>query len=623
MRPELTVPARVAPDPSRLARMPDDERLPEELRDGQILATALGSVQRRRAEPAAPPPKRRGVLVPVRNIVLVSHCDYSGNSALHVVAIANELARRGLSPRVAVPENPESFAEAGPLPFAVVSYADAIAGAPGFPDGRGADVVYAFTPRELVREATVELVRRYGCLHLVHLEDNDLLVLAGELGAEDAAALAALPLPVLDRVVRLRQAHPLRARRLLELAAGVTVIVPRLGELVPPGVPAAVVGAGFDEALLHPSRSRDEVRAELGLAPGDLALAYTGTVHALTRDDVRQLYDAVRRLRRDGVPAVLVKTGAGADVTAEFPPLGAGLRDLGHLPRQAVSEVLEAADVLVQPGAPGPFNDYRFPAKLPEYLASGRPVVLPRANVGLRLRDGEEAILLERGDEAEIAAAVSRLAEDDGLRERIGRAGREFALRELRWESSVDRLEALLADVAAEGRGPASPRGLKGADPPVTLVGIVQELPDAGEKDEARRAGLMAFCVGAADVVPDADAVEVLHAQDGDYEDRLRHHLALPLPERPWYRVLAAPEDARDLGLYSVWLRKLVLQTAARAPLQRPLLFVDASPVWHSPGRAAFLSATHGGIRGGIRQFYAAQNVPVTAEEADAIIRSA
>src|SRR5262249_4525065 len=157
-------------------------------------------------------------------------------------------------------------------------------------------------------------------------------------------------------------------------------------------------------------------------------------VHSLNRNEMRDLYTAVAELRRAGERAVLVKTGLGSGVVAAegFPSLGAGIRDLGWVPRSSIPELLAAADLLVQPGGPGPFNDFRFPSKLPEYLASGRPVILPRANLGLELRDGEEALLLERGDPSEIVAAVVRLASDSELRSRMGEAGRAFALRELR-----------------------------------------------------------------------------------------------------------------------------------------------------------------------------------------------
>ena len=78
---------------------------------------------------------------------------------------------------------------------------------------------------------------------------------------------------------------------------------------------------------------------------------------------------------------------------------------------------------------------------------SGRPVVLPRANVGLQLRDGEEALVLRRGDAGEIQGAVGRLAADPELRRRIGEQGRAFALRELGWERVVDRVEAFYREI--------------------------------------------------------------------------------------------------------------------------------------------------------------------------------
>jgi len=144
---------------------------------------------------------------------------------------------------------------------------------------------------------------------------------------------------------------------------------------------------------------------------------------------------------------VLVRTGWNFVPRASFPELGRGLVELGWVSRRHVPNLLAAADVLVQPGRPGPFDDYRFPGKLPEFLASGRPVVLPRTNIGLHLRPGEEALLLERGDAEEIAAKVELLAADAELRERIGRHGRAFALRELRWSRAAHALDALYRSV--------------------------------------------------------------------------------------------------------------------------------------------------------------------------------
>jgi glycosyltransferase involved in cell wall biosynthesis len=114
------------------------------------------------------------------------------------------------------------------------------------------------------------------------------------------------------------------------------------------------------------------------------------------------------------------------------------------------------ADALVQPGRSGPFNDYRFPSKLPEFLATGRPVILPHANIGRHLRDEEECILLHDGDGLEIAASVERLLTDAELRDRVGRGGRAFATANFSWRRSAERLK-LFYERALDGLAPNAP----------------------------------------------------------------------------------------------------------------------------------------------------------------------
>jgi glycosyltransferase involved in cell wall biosynthesis len=361
------------------------------------------------------------------NIVLISHCDFTGNSALHTYNIASELRRRGFSPAVAVPGNAKSVEDVGLPPFPVLTYREVRNGRPRLPDGHGVDLVHAFTPREHVRRLTRQLVRTHGCPYVVHLEDNEEVIVAG-------------------------RSHRLRAPEFVAGAAGVTAVVDRLLELKPDHVPGVVVWPGFDEAVLSPRRSREEVRAELGLEPEHLVLVYNGNVHDSNLDEIRSLYLAVHKLRSSGHAAVLVKTGWNFVHRSSLPDLGDGIRDLGWVARAHVPELLAAADVLVQPGRSDSFNDYRFPSKLPEFLAAGRPVVLPRTNIGLHLEDGVDALLLERGDAEEISEKVAMLAENPDLRARLGKRGRAFALRELRWSRNADVVVRLYDRI---GLGPA------------------------------------------------------------------------------------------------------------------------------------------------------------------------
>src|SRR5262249_2021521 len=158
--------------------------------------------------------------------------------------------------------------------------------------------------------------------------------------------------------------------------------------------------------------------------------------------EVRTLYLAVGALNRRGVPTTLVRLGRDLvdPVPFELAWIRRNVIDLGVRPHVEVPRYLALADVLVQPGRSDAFNDYRFPSKLPEFLATGRPVVLPATNIGLHLRDGEECVLLEDGSALEIAAALQRLFDDPDLSRRLGVAGRRFAQENLSWAKTTTKL---------------------------------------------------------------------------------------------------------------------------------------------------------------------------------------
>ena len=138
--------------------------------------------------------------------------------------------------------------------------------------------------------------------------------------------------------------------------------------------------------------------------------------------------DAIALVNGRGFRVKMVKAGRQGYVLTKFsdPKIARHVIDVGFIAHREVPRLLAAADVLIEPGRSNEFNDYRFPSKLPKYLASGKPVVLPRSNIGLLLKNGEEAMVLEHGDSADIADALQRLAADPDLRSRIGQSGRAF-----------------------------------------------------------------------------------------------------------------------------------------------------------------------------------------------------
>ena len=91
--------------------------------------------------------------------------------------------------------------------------------------------------------------------------------------------------------------------------------------------------------------------------------------------------------------------------------------------------------------------------KLLEYLAMAKPVVATSiANEGIGADPGTDLVIAD--DAADFAAAVVALLHDEKKRQRLGRAAREYVLRDWTWEKHFLNLEA---DMGEQVRGNASP----------------------------------------------------------------------------------------------------------------------------------------------------------------------
>jgi glycosyltransferase involved in cell wall biosynthesis len=137
------------------------------------------------------------------------------------------------------------------------------------------------------------------------------------------------------------------------------------------------------------------------------------------------------------LPAVLVRHPGTRLVVCGSGPMEPELRRMadalglrpsvefvGWLDSEGLAAQLAAAQIVVVPS----MWPEAFGLTCLEALASGRPVVASAVG-GLPdlVREGETGLLVAPGDSIALAAAVSRLAGDEPLRRRLGRAGRVLA----------------------------------------------------------------------------------------------------------------------------------------------------------------------------------------------------
>jgi glycosyltransferase involved in cell wall biosynthesis len=382
------------------------------------------------------------------NILFANYGDFTTNSLNHIGGFANVLSARGHACVVAVPAGRETLSVVHQPLFVPATFAEALAQPGLFPDGRPADVIHAWTPREVVRKFVLAYQRLLPAPArvIVHLEDNEEFLIErftgkplAELRAAGPAELAALLVDSLP--------HPWRHQNLLRVADGVTVIVDSLRRFVPSHEPVQVLPPGIDFDQYHPQPADPALRRQFGLRDGEKVIVFTGGTTFANEAELRDLYLAVALLNQRGVPTRLLRTGIStpaflASLGFDHKPF---VLDLGFVHKPLLPRLLALADVLVQPGRSGPFNDYRLPSKVPEFLASGRPVILPATNIAAQMKDGQEALLLRTGAPEEIAALCQRVFSDPALAQRLGAGGAAFARKHFDLAANTATLESFYA----------------------------------------------------------------------------------------------------------------------------------------------------------------------------------
>lgn len=362
--------------------------------------------------------------LPALRVLFVLPGVLDSNSGYHAAGVARSLLFENVECAFAVPSVSDL-----PLDdvrrFPVQTYAELLQGGPGFVDGWGPDIVHAWTPRENVRRFCKELLSAYPAKTVIHLEDNEEHLTISRTG-KSWEQLQQLDLSTQDRLIPPDRYHPSYGPAWLASADGISLVIAQLNQFNTSGKPSIVIPPVVDERLFYPRPVNRSFRAKLEIPDSDIVIVYSGNVHLANVNEVRALYEAVNILNEQGCAVTLIRTGIDPPWLKEQPWPGEHHIALGWVPRNALPDVLAAADLFVQPGESDPFNDLRVPSKLPEFFAMGRPVILPKTNLGLVVDHGQHAYLLDTADAASIAAAIVDLRNDPGLRQRLALGAAAF-----------------------------------------------------------------------------------------------------------------------------------------------------------------------------------------------------
>ena len=375
------------------------------------------------------------------NILFVLFGNFTSNSAYHVTALANALIGLGYDCIVAVPDHAETIESQPTARFLGIEFSQLRNLNRFYSDGKGPTVTHVWTPRESVRQCWQELKSRFTTDLVIHLEDNEKELLRDHLEMSEIEIERLAPAE-LDAKVPPSLSHPTRSQRFLNEAKGVTTIIETLAEDAPDDTPCLTFWPAATDDF-RPLERNTQLRRKLGIPDDETVVFYHGNVHRANTAEMNELYQAIAKLNASGKPTWLIRTGRDHD---EFKKLTQGLLTgrlihVGFVKRAKDLPILMSmADVFVQPGSPGAFNDYRFPSKLPEFFAIGRPVILPASNLGNRVKHGHDAYVLDNATASFIVKAILEISTDASLYKRLAEGSKRFGNKHFSWKTSAEKL---------------------------------------------------------------------------------------------------------------------------------------------------------------------------------------
>jgi glycosyltransferase involved in cell wall biosynthesis len=217
------------------------------------------------------------------------------------------------------------------------------------------------------------------------------------------------------------------------------------------GVPSdriRLVPVGANDDLFRPQPAA-EARRRLGLPEDALVLGHTG----FAPFDDWLLAHTFAELALTEPRAYLLMSGRRFDlVERRAADVGAGdrVRHVGVVPYGELGSVIACADVMVVPYTSLPHNEARFPNRVGDYLAAGRPVATnPTGDLGRIVAREGFGIVAPQSPDA-FARAILELLRRPDLREQMGRRARSLAETTFSWRVVAARVADLYEELAAD-----------------------------------------------------------------------------------------------------------------------------------------------------------------------------
>lgn len=217
-----------------------------------------------------------------------------------------------------------------------------------------------------------------------------------------------------------------------------------------PGNRISVILNGVNSERMPVMDSR-EAKQEIGLDPDAHVVGFVG--HFFPWDGLEYLIEAAPQIIKEirDVRFLIIGHGRWGE---HLPGLAAkrGLSEYfiftGKVPWERLFYYLNAFDVATAPYSKAiNFQSGRSSLKILEYFACRKPVVASQTEVIPEVVDLDQrqlGITVQPGDPNALAGAILRLLRDEGLREKMGKGGRDYVEKERTWRIVAQNTQGIM-----------------------------------------------------------------------------------------------------------------------------------------------------------------------------------
>jgi len=199
---------------------------------------------------------------------------------------------------------------------------------------------------------------------------------------------------------------------------------------------------GADILYLPPGADSESIRttsmaaarSKMGLDAGRRYIGYLGNIY---QRDADLLFETLSRLKTDDTHLLMVgDPGCGIPES-----ISDRVSVTGRVPFNSMLDYLSACEVLVLPLSDTIANRGRWPSKINEYVAVGRPIVACEVGDVANLLRENEIGLLVAPNATDFALSIDELLDDTARAEAMGKTAREIAKTTYSQKAIADKLE--------------------------------------------------------------------------------------------------------------------------------------------------------------------------------------